>query len=165
MFRKLGRRHAINARRGYSAVACFLLAIALSLQGSAASGQALSVMPVHVQLATGQKATTLSVTNAGSIETSIQIRAYAWAQPEGQDELAATDVLVVSPPIATIAPGATQTIRLVLRRSPEARESTYRILLDQIPPLAEQGTVRVVLRLSIPVFAQPKTPSISHLAF
>lgn len=125
----------------------------------------MTVLPVHVQIPPGQKAATLSVTNAGAAETSIQIRAYAWAQPNGDDQLTATDDVVVSPPIATIAPGGTQIIRLVLRRTPEAREDTYRILLDQIPPPAEQGIVHVVLRISIPIFAQPKTRAVSHVKF
>ena len=122
-------------------------------------------MPVHVQMAPGQKAATLSVTNAGMVETAIQIRAFTWTQPDGNDQLTASDAIVVSPPIATIPPSATQIIRLVLRRTPEAREDTYRILLDQIPPPAEQGTVHVVLRISIPIFAQPRTRLGSHLQF
>ena len=130
-----------------------------------ARGQALTVMPVHVQMPHGDKAETLSVTNAGNAETSIQIRAYAWAQPDGNDQLTATDAIAVSPPIATIAPGATQIIRLVLRRTPEVKEETYRILLDQIPPAVEEGTVHVVLRISIPIFALPKSRSASHLTF
>ena len=140
-------------------------ALACGLENGIARGQALTVMPVHVQMPPGQKATTLSVTNAGTAETSIQIRAFTWTQPDGNDQLTATDAIVASPPIATIPPGATQIIRLVLRRTPEAREDTYRVLLDQIPPPAEQGTVHVVLRISIPIFAQPKTRAVSHLNF
>ncbi len=143
----------------------FLWALAFGLACGIARGQALTVMPVHVQMSPGQKAATLSVTNAGITATSIQIRAYAWTQPDGNDQLTPTDSIVASPPIATIAPGATQTIRLVLRRASEEREDTYRILLDQIPPPAEQGTIHVVLRISIPIFAQPKTRPISHLEF
>lgn len=125
----------------------------------------MTVMPVHVQMPPGQKAATLSVTNAGPVETAIQIRSFTWAQPDGNDQLNPSDAIVASPPIATIPPGATQIIRLVLRRTPEAREDTYRILLDQIPPPAEQGTVHVVLRISIPVFALPKVRAGSHLRF
>lgn len=139
--------------------------LAFGLGSGAARGQALTVMPVHVQMAPGQKAATLSVTNAGTVETAIQVRAFAWAQPDGDDQLTASDAIVASPPIATIPPGATQIIRLVLRRTSGAREDTYRILLDQIPPPAEQGTVHVVLRISIPIFAQPKTRAGSHLRF
>ena len=154
---------AIRARS--VALVLFSWTLALGLRSGIARGQALTVMPVHVQMAPGQKAATLSVTNAGTAETSIQIRAFAWAQPDGNDQLTATDAIVASPPIATIRPGVTQIVRLILRRSPEAREDTYRILLDQIPPPVEQGTVHVVLRISIPIFAQPRTRAVSLLKF
>ncbi len=158
-------RPSLAIRTCSTAVAFFVWALAFSFGGSIARGQALTVMPVHVQMAPGQKAATLSVTNAGTAETSIQIRAFGWTQPNGNDQLTATDAIVASPPIATIPPGATQIVRLVLRRASDAREDAYRILLDQIPPPAEQGTVHVVLRISIPIFAQPKTRAVSHLNF
>ncbi|EDT41024.1 hypothetical protein BamMEX5DRAFT_3189 [Burkholderia ambifaria MEX-5] len=56
-------------------------------------------------------------------------------------------------------------MRLVLRRPPQGREAAYRILLDQIPPPAAPGTVRVALRLSIPIFAEPATRVVPHVQF
>jgi fimbrial chaperone protein len=138
---------------------------AVHLAGLGATAQALSVLPVNIFLQPGQKATTLTVTNQGTSSTAIQIRGYAWSQKTGEDELTATDDLVVSPPIATIPAGATQVIRLILRQSPTGQESTYRILVDQIPPPAEPGVVHIVLRLSIPVFAQPEIRVAPHVLF
>ena len=57
------------------------------LTASAASGQALSVVPVNIFLSPGQKATSLTVTNQGTSETAIQIRAYDWSQKNGEDQL------------------------------------------------------------------------------
>ena len=125
----------------------------------------MSVLPVNIFLQPGQKATTLTVTNQGSNSTAIQIRAYAWSQKDGEDELTASDDVVVSPPIATIAAGATQVVRLILRQQAAGQEGTYRILVDQIPPPAEPGIVHIVLRLSIPVFAQPTVRAASHVQF
>jgi fimbrial chaperone protein len=135
------------------------------LSGRAAGAQALSVLPVNIFLSPGQRATSLTVTNQGSKETSIQIRAYAWNQKDGDDQLSATDEVVVSPPLARIAPGATQVARIILRRTPENREATYRILVDQIPPPAEPGIVHMVLRLSIPIFAQPTIRAFPDVQF
>lgn len=132
---------------------------------SAANAQSLSVLPVNLFLAPSQQATTLTVTNHGASETAIQIRGYAWSQKNGEDELAASDVVVVSPPLASIAAGATQVVRIILRQPPKGQESTYRILVDQIPPPAEPGVVHVVLRLSIPIFAEPATRAIAHERF
>src|SRR6266567_3671581 len=141
--------------------------LAMILTGRAAAAQALSVLPVNIFLPPGQKATTLTVTNQGKSETAIQVRAYAWNQPDGEDQLTTSDVVVVSPPLATIAPGATQVVRLILRLPPLSGdpEATYRILIDQIPPPAEPGVVHVVLRLSIPIFALPTARAASIVRY
>ena len=135
------------------------------LTAPAASGQALSVLPVNIFFSPGQKATSLTVTNKGNSETAIQIRAYAWNQKGDDDQLAASSDVVLSPPLARIAPGATQVIRLILRQTPEKREVTYRILIDQIPPPAEPGVVHVVLRLSIPIFVKPAIRAFPDVQF
>jgi len=140
--------------------------LVLLTDGSSASAQSLMVLPVNVHMVPGQGATTLTVANEGKSETAIQIRVYAWNQPDGaEDQLTASDAVMVSPPLASIAGGGTQVVRLVLRKPPQGKEATYRIVLDQIPPPAEPGVIRVVLRLSIPVFAQPATRTAPHVQF
>jgi fimbrial chaperone protein len=150
------------------------MAAALALAGAAAillltvpsaTAQALSVLPVNIFFSPGQKASSVTVTNVGTSETAIQIRAFAWAQADGGDQLTDSDAVVLSPPLATIAPGASQVIRIILRQLPQGREATYRILIDQIPPPAEPGIVHMVLRMSIPIFAQPSTRAIPHVQF
>jgi len=135
------------------------------LAAGSAQGQSLMVLPVNILMAPGQSAATLTVINQGNSETSIQIRAYGWNQQDGEDQLTTSDAVLVSPPLVTIAAGASQVVRLVLRRPVQGREATYRILLDQIPPPAVPGMVRVVLRLSIPIFAQPSTRALPHVRF
>ncbi len=151
--------------RNRAAVEVLAAAIGFFLSGAAAGAQALAVLPVNILLAPGQGAASLTVTNHGTAETAIQIRPFLWDQVGGEDHLNATDVVVVSPPIATIAPGATQVVRLILRKPPQGQEADYRILIDQIPPPAEPGIVHVVLRLSIPIFAQPTTRAVPHVQF
>jgi len=152
-----------NSWRGMT---LFFAAVAIQLlTGPVAGGQALSVLPVNVMLGPNQRAATLSLSNHDTKQMAIQIRAYVWNQKDGNDQLTDSDQLVVSPPIATIAPGAMQVVRLILRQPPAGREVTYRILVDQIPPPAEMGMVHVVLRLSIPIFAQPVTRAVPHIQF
>jgi fimbrial chaperone protein len=131
----------------------------------AAEAQTLSVLPVNVFLAPGQRAATLTVTNQGTSAAAIQIRGFAWGQKDGDDELTHSDALVVSPPLASIAPGASRVVRIMLRQAPVTQEATYRILVDQIPAAAEPGIVRIVVRLSIPVFALPATRALPHVQF
>jgi fimbrial chaperone protein len=146
-----------------AAGACVGFLIAL-LAGGAASAQSLTVLPVSIQMAPGQMATTLTVINQSDGETSFQVRAFTWSQlGAGDDQLAATNELLASQPLATIAAGATQVVRMVLRRPPQGQEASYRILLDQIPPPAAPGTVRIALRLSIPILAEPATRTAPHM--
>jgi fimbrial chaperone protein len=152
-------------RRMTAALALAGAAVILLLACPAATAQALSVLPVNVLFSPGQRASSLTVSNTGTSETAIQIRAYAWRQKDGDDQLADSDAVVLSPPIARMAPGSSQVIRLILRQPPQGREATYRILIDQIPPPAEPGVVHMVLRLSIPIFAQPPTRAVPHVQF
>ncbi len=147
------------AARALAAISFILLTAAV------ARAQSLSVVPVNVFLSPGQKSTSLTVTNQGSSETAIQIRAYAWNQKDGDDQLTASDEVMISPPLTKIASGATQVVRIILRQSPQVRESTYRILIDQIPPPAELGVVHMVLRLSVPVFASPAIRAFPDVQF
>jgi fimbrial chaperone protein len=164
MARTLTKAATIASRRVVAAAGLIPVLIVL-LTGGAARAQSLMVLPVNIQMAPGQMATTLTVINRGDSETAIQVRAYAWSQPGGDDQLTASDAVLVSPPLTSIAPGAAQLVRLILRRSPQGREATYRIVLDQIPPPALPGKVRVVLRMSIPIFAQPATRALPHVYF
>lgn len=155
-----------NSCRPMAAGKTLAAILVLSFSGLAAQAQALSVVPVNLSLSAGQKATTLTVTNQGTSEMALQTRAFAWSQKDGEDDqLTATDNVVLSPPIVKMAPGATQVIRIILRKSPESREDTYRILLDQIPPPAEAGVVHMVLRMSIPIFAEPAGRAVADVRF
>ena len=125
-----------------------------------ANAQALTVAPVSIHMAPGQMATSLTVTNESDSETAFQLRAFAWGD---DDRLLPTDQILASPPIGSIAAGASQVVRIVLRRPAQDREAAFRIIFDQIPPPAKAGTVRLALRLSIPIFAEPVSPVASQL--
>ena len=75
----------------------------------------------------------LYVTNRGTDECTIQLRAFVWSQPDGLDKLDDTEDLVVSPPMFNLAPGKQQIVRVVMRSARPQRETGYRIILDQLP--------------------------------
>lgn len=145
----------VSARRRLAATA----ALAVLCCGPAARAQnavqGLSVIPVTMEMAPGEQARTLTIENHTDRPATFQVRPYAWTQPDGSDQLDPTDALLVSPPIGSLAPGGRQVVRLVLRKPGGARETTYRILLDQIPSQPAAGQVGFVLRLSIPIFVEP----------
>lgn len=143
--------------------------VALCLLVSGAPAQTISVSPVIVRVPPGQRGATVTVFNQADDRMSFQVRAFRWSQQAGEDVLERTDELVVSPPLGVIPGGGTQVVRLLLRRAPDGREASYRILLDQIPPPPAPdapdapGIVRMALRLSLPVFAEPPTPAVAAL--
>jgi fimbrial chaperone protein len=123
-----------------------------------AGAQGLEVAPTNIQLAPGQSAVALTITNRNERKISFQIRGFSWGQQGAEEDiLTPTDAILASPPLATIEPGAAQVVRLVLKHPPEGHEETYRILFDQLPPPDEAGVVHLLIRISIPVFAEPST--------
>lgn len=136
----------------------FALTMAMTALPHIAAAQALEVAPVTVDLPAGRATTIIRITNRGDQATAIQVRPFAWTQDGGEDRLTATSDLMVSPPFSTLAPGDTQTIRIVLRKPAEMRESAYRMLIDQLPSVTDPGSIQLALRISLPVFAAPAVP-------
>lgn len=155
-------RHLVRGGARLLAVPIVVAAAA----GTPVYAQALTVLPVTVTLQPRQMAAVLTLVNQGEIDSTVQVRAFAWSQTaDGVDQLVPSDAIAVSPPLGTIAAGRKQVIRLVLRRPPQDREISYRILVDQIPGPAQPNEVRVALRLSLPVFAEPAVRAIPDLRF
>jgi fimbrial chaperone protein len=149
---------------GRIAAAAALVALGCGQTGDGQTvAQGLTVIPVSFEMQPGQMTAVLNIQNHTDRETDFQVRPFAWDQPGGADRLAPTDVLVASPPIGRIPIGGQQVVRLVLRRPAQGQESTYRILLDQIPPPPEPGQINFALRLSIPVFVEPAAREGAHV--
>lgn len=119
------------------------------------------IWPIDPVLEADQKAGALWLENRGSAPASLQVRVFAWRQGEYQDQYQAQREIIGSPPVATIAPGQKQLIRLTRTgTSPVGQEQSYRIIIDEIPtPLPAdttgQGTtaaIRLQMRYSVPLF-------------
>ena len=84
----------------------------------------------------------------------VTIRAYPleWRQADGGEAYAETSAVIVSPPIFTIAPGATQLIRVGLR-SPSGARQAYRLIIEEVPDASPGNGIRVALRLNLPLYA------------
>jgi fimbrial chaperone protein len=121
-----------------------------------AQAGAFQIDPVRVELAPDQLSAALILRNDDKETSIIRIEARAWTQKNGEDVFEPTKQILVTPPIATIAAGAEQVVRVALRRplDPE-QELTYRIFLQEVPPPPQPGFngLQVALRISIPVFA------------
>ncbi|WP_353189321.1 fimbria/pilus periplasmic chaperone [Pandoraea pnomenusa] len=155
--------HRLTAYAYYGVLVALLLRCVTL--GNAAT---LQVSPVIVNLPPAQPATTLTLGNSGDAPIHGQLRLYAWTQDHGANVLAPTDDLIASPPIVRIAPGERQIVRLVhVARPPARQERSYRLLVDELPPLdAPRGEgVSIRLRYSLPVFVQAEQASAPALHF
>lgn len=116
-----------------------------------------TINPVRVTLSATQAVAAVTVRNAGTEPTVIQLETSSWNQHDGQDALASTAEVLATPPILTVPPGASRIIRVGLRRPADSqRELTYRLFLREVPPPEpiSQG-LRVALLLSMPIFVVP----------
>jgi fimbrial chaperone protein len=118
----------------------------------------LQVAPVSIEVPAPAAAAIIKLRNEGKSPLNAQIRVFRWVQKNGQDRLEATDNLVASPPIATLAPNADYTVRLVrVRKQPVSSGESYRLLVDELPDPATRRNrvVTFLVRYSIPVFFYP----------
>ncbi|MCE6981864.1 molecular chaperone, partial [Pseudomonas frederiksbergensis] len=105
--------------------------------GSAPLQAATSVLiwPIDPVLEANQKAGALWLENRGDAPANLQVRVFAWRQGEFDDQYQAQREIIGSPPVANIAPGQKQLIRLTRTgNSPVGQEQAYRIIIDEIPP-------------------------------
>lgn len=135
------------------------IGLALFLASQLALAGSFSVSPTRLTLSVQQSSGMLTVRNTSDEETVVQLQANAWSQQqEGSDVLKVTSDLIAVPPLFTLQPGASQVVRVGLRRAPAAEgELTYRLLLKEVPPPVEEGFtgLKVALNLSLPVFVLP----------
>jgi fimbrial chaperone protein len=122
-----------------------------------------TVSPVRVELSAQRPVAALTVRNEMQDEpVVVQLRAVAWTQQDGQEIHVDTSDLLATPPIFTLEPGASQILRVGLRRPVNGdQEAAYRLFVREVPPAPKPGFTGVVtaLEMSIPLFARPRTPA------
>lgn len=142
-----------DGRRVAAIFAALLLAL-VGAQGRALAGS-VQVDPISIELTHDRSSTALSVRNRDSQPVSMRVRAYRWSQRNGEDVYQDSDDLIISPPIFTIAPDHRQLIRIGPRTA--SAGSAYRIVLEEIPAPARQGTgIHVALRINLPFYILPE---------
>lgn len=128
---------------------------ALLASFAARAGSVLEIAPVLIDVQAPNAAATLSIKNDDGRPTTIQVRLFRWRQAGGEESYAPTQDVVASPPIASVMPGATLTIRVIrAAQAPVEAEESYRLVLDQLPEADRSGRAKVsmLLRQVLPVF-------------
>lgn len=147
--------HSVLGLKSARVIAFFLMLL-FSQGGIAGSFE---VNPIRVDLSANTRSAALSVRNSGAAPVVVQANIVSWTQENGQDVYTPTKQMLITPPIATIPTGANQIFRLGMRRAPDAaKELAYRVFLREVPPPPKPGFqgLQVALRLSLPVFVQPR---------
>lgn len=151
------------------ALAGLAVAAALLTAFPAAAGS-LEIGPIRLQMIGPERTATLTIRNVDSAPVTVQIRTVDWTQPQGEDVYTPSALMLVSPPLVTLAPGESQVIRVVVEHLPEARsERAFRLILDELPAerQVDAAGVQTAIRALVPVFITPSVdarPSLSWSA-
>lgn len=139
-----------------------LFIAAILIAGEACAGS-FQVSPVRIELSPAMPTAAISVRNESTTDSVVvQLRPMNWKQENGQDVYTPSTDLIATPPIFTMKPGATQTIRVGLRKAEQSDiQQTFRIYLTEVPPPPKPGFqgLQVALNIGIPIFIAPKSKS------
>lgn len=156
------------------ALQALLLALSSLVLFSAARADAslFQVSPVRLALSGQVTNGLLSVQNQSNEPLRFQVTAHEWRQTNsGEMTLLPTTEVAVFPTLITIPAGASRKVRVGVLGQPGATEKTYRVFVEELPPLSAPGAsngVRVLTRMGIPIFfsalAPTSTPVVEGLA-
>ena len=122
--------------------------------------------------------TETTMVNSTTTPARFEVMTALWHIVDGKEVLDETRDLIVNPSTFTIKPGASQLIRIGVRKKPGNSELTYRILVKQVPvegvelpklgagALGKDSTagMNIALTFSLPVYVTPPSAQ-SNLSF
>jgi P pilus assembly chaperone PapD len=123
-----------------------------------AHASSFNISPIRAELSGAHHTDVMTLTNADDGPVVVEVRVVKWSQDNGADQLDDTRELLVTPPVLQIPGKGEQIIRVALRREPDpTRETTYRVIFQEVPQAATPDFtgLRVALRLSVPIFVAP----------
>ncbi len=146
-------------------LACLLvvLSCAFSFAAPKAQASAFDVSPITLALSDKIPSAMLLVTNRGNEPLRFQVSGFAWDQkPNGEMILNPTKDIVFFPAMLTLKPGEARNLRVGMNIAPGTQEKSYRIFVQELPPLmtstTDPGTIRVLTKMGIPIFVTPSAP-------
>ena len=121
-----------------------------------------SIDRTRVELSRDHTSEVITILNRSTEPLRLQVTGFRWSQAAGEPMvLDPTDEIVFFPTVLQVEPGASRQVRVGYLGTPGARERTYRIILEELPPATtgSDNLVRVLTRLNVPVFVDPARPS------
>lgn len=143
-----------------------VVAACLSVVPVLACASLVRISPLGINLSPDHRAATMTLQNEADTPVSLQVRVFAWQQGEAGMLLAPTTDVVAGPAMVTLAPGATQLIRVLARNPGDGTERAYRVLVDELPSIstASRGQVQVLTRYSLPLFLEPRVAGLPRVS-
>ena len=126
----------------------------------------IEITPVRINLAAQTRTAALTVRNSGTEESVLQVTLNSWVLSGADYAYAQSQDLVITPVTFRLAPGAEQIVRVGLRGAPPtAAESSYRLLVEEVPPPPVPGFTGAILlvRHDLPVFVAPTAAARAEL--
>jgi fimbrial chaperone protein len=121
-----------------------------------ASAATFTVDPTQIFLRGRTSSVLLTLNNQSTDTLSFQLSVFAWAQSStGEMQLQPTQDIVFFPPLLTLKPSETRRVRVGTATSFDAKEKTYRIFVEELPPTDAPKGVRVLTKMGIPIFLRP----------
>jgi len=121
-----------------------------------ASAASFTVDPTQIFLSGRTNSVLLTLRNASTETLRFQLSVFTWAQsPSGQMQLEPTEDIVFFPSLLTLKPTETRRVRVGSATTLDVREKTYRIFVEELPPVEKAAGVRVLTKMGIPIFVRP----------
>jgi fimbrial chaperone protein len=134
-----------------------------------ANAATFTVEPTQIAFSNRTTSVLLTLRNESTDTLRFELSVFNWAQsPSGEMQLEPTEDIVFFPALLTLAPGESRRVRVGSATEFDAREKTYRIFVEELPPLDRQTNgVRVLTKMGIPIFMKPAkevaTANLTHL--
>ena len=116
-----------------------------------------TVEPTQITLSGHTNSVLLTLRNESTETLRFELSVFKWAQSSaGEMQLEPTEDVVFFPSLLTVGPGESRRVRVGSATSPDSREKSYRIFVEELPPGNRQGNgVRVLTKMGIPIFVAP----------
>jgi fimbrial chaperone protein len=145
---------------------CLLFAgwLFAALGASPAHAANFDVSPTLLSLSTKAASGTIVITNRSQELLRFHVTAFAWKQrTDGEMILEPTKDIVFFPAMLSLNPKDSRQIRVGSKIKPGAVERSYRLFVEELPPLArnsaeQANTIRVLTKMGLPVFVEATAP-------
>jgi fimbrial chaperone protein len=153
------------ARALLSRVVWVGVGLTILCQAGVAGAATYSVNPTRVVLTARATTALVTVRNDGDEPLRFQMSVFVWNQDaRGQMQLAPTEDMIVFPLMMALQPKQERSVRVGAATPFGTTEKSYRLIIEELPPPERPGQptgVRVLTRMSVPIFLQPQSPKAS----